>query len=269
MFEILLNILLNGLVVFGAFKKRALTFSGSLTAFMVGGILYYFGGFLSWLLLILFFLSSSVINTLKKRRAVKPHSSVNEEEKAGRSGRQVLANSLPALGCLLLYVFSSDPVYYFSMVACIAGATADTWGSEIGILSKKRPFSITTLKPMEAGLSGGISQLGLVASLGGAAFISLILFFSSHYTPVEGELTVGVLSLLILMGFFSSIIDSILGATIQEKFIGENYSLTEIKPASGESGTLSSGVLGVDNNRVNFLSGVLTAVFSITLFVII
>ena len=54
-----------------------------------------------------------------------------------------------------------------------AAANADTWSSELGILSKSPPFLITTFKPVPPGTNGAISILGLLAAIAGGATIGL------------------------------------------------------------------------------------------------
>ena len=54
-----------------------------------------------------------------------------------------------------------------------AAANADTWSSELGILSKSPPFLITTFKAVPPGTNGAVSILGLLAAIGGGATIGL------------------------------------------------------------------------------------------------
>ena len=55
----------------------------------------------------------------------------------------------------------------------VATATSDTWATEFGKLSKSKPISITTFQPIEHGLSGGITMIGLFGSILGASIIGL------------------------------------------------------------------------------------------------
>lgn len=264
MFQLIIGFLLNSSVVILAPKKKLLTLDGAITAFVIGMLFYLFGGFFSWLLLILFFLSSSIIGKVKKYYGLIDETELVVEEKKGRSAIQVIANSVPALICLVLFHFTKQTYFYLAMVGTIAGATADTWASEIGILSKKTPVSILTFKPIAAGLSGGITLLGTVASFFGASFIavSFLVFFFGKLQSIERAFLYSVI--IVLSGFISSVIDSILGILVQEKYQLENQVITEVK-GQDTSTLLYSGIKGIDNNMVNLITGLLTA-FVATIF---
>jgi uncharacterized protein (TIGR00297 family) len=74
---------------------------------------------------------------------------------------------------------------------------------------------ITTLKPTDAGVDGGVTPLGEAASMIGAAIVGL-LAAATDMTGIHGVLA-GVVG-----GFLGTNFDSFLGATLQRKGILSN-----------------------------------------------
>ncbi len=98
-------------------------------------------------------------------------------------------------------------------IASVAAVTADKFSSEIGVLDNE-PTMLMTLKKVKKGVSGGVTLLGLGASLLGALIISSSALYVSGSMALVGVLT--------LCGFFGSIVDSILGY-YEEEGIGNKY----------------------------------------------
>ena len=66
-----------------------------------------------------------------------------------------------------------------ALLAAFAGVmatvTADTWATELGVLSPRPPRLITTGRTVEPGTSGGITAYGMLASSAGALAIGVVL----------------------------------------------------------------------------------------------
>ena len=133
------------------------------------------------LLLLAFFVSSSLLSKAKTR---------NE--------RQVLANG----GVAALAALAGS---WAAFAGALAAATADTWATEIGRYSRKPPRLITTGKPVAAGTDGGMTLVGTVGGIAGAAFMAALAFL------FEPRVAVAVA----VAGVFGMLLDSLLGATVQ------------------------------------------------------
>lgn len=140
--------------------------------------------------------------------------------------------------------------------ACCNG---DTWASELGILSKGDPILITTLKRVPKGTNGGISALGTFASISGGFVLGVcywlgaIPFAVGHNAPPQWP----VIVLTTLAGLLGSIIDSLLGATLQSSYKVPKARRVVSHPTDGAHIT---GINLLSNNMVNYISALLTAV---------
>jgi uncharacterized protein (TIGR00297 family) len=113
-------------------------------------------------------------------------------------------------------------------------ATADTLASEIGSTYKGQPRMITTFEPVAPGTDGGVSPLGEAASLFGAAAIAVAAFLMG----LTGPSVESMIFLTIFMGFVGTNIDSLMGATLQQRGLLSN---TGVNFAA----TLVTGLLGM------------------------
>lgn len=233
--------------------RRWLTLSGVVGAFVMGFIVLYFGGFSAFTLFFFFFFSCSVLSKIKR--------AYNKREKKGsqRDLMQVIANGLPAV--LSIFLTRSPHFYYIAMVgygASLAEAMADTWAGTFGMMSKRDPLSIITFTRVPKGISGGVTALGFLFSAIGSsimAFLYMILinYDWHHFLIISGT------------GFVSCVVDSILGATLQEHFRNRDGELTEKEWESGVKNVRVRGIPGFDNDMVNLTSGILALSLSLFL----
>ncbi|MCF7827081.1 MAG: DUF92 domain-containing protein [Candidatus Marinimicrobia bacterium] len=231
---------------YGAFKLKSLSISGGFGAFLLGVFMFGMGGWHTMLPLIGFFVLSSILSKMADRQSKKD---IISSKGSQRDIVQVYANGgIPLIFTIAWYLsnYSIDWLYW-AFLASLASATADTWESEIGSFSKPLPINILTWKSVPKGFSGGISFLGTFGGLLGAAMIAFIAGIMG-FIQWEMELVV----LIIFAGFMGSIVDSILGASIQAKFKCEVCGkATERLSHCHEETTHISGFLWLDNDWVN------------------
>ena len=75
--------------------------------------------------------------------------------------------------CIVNY-FQPNDLLYPCFLASVAAANSDTWGTEIGKLSKSNPIDIISGKKVQHGTSGGVSLIGTAGSLFGSITIGMI-----------------------------------------------------------------------------------------------
>jgi uncharacterized protein (TIGR00297 family) len=230
-----------------AFRAGALTADGAAAAAVVGAIIFGVGGLPAALLIILFFVSSSMLTRFRAQQ--KNALQLGFSKGGRRDAGQVGANGSIAVICMLLYAWLGSSLALMGFVGALAAATADTWGTEIGVLSKKQPRSILDGTPLAPGASGGMTPLGTIASAGGAMVIGLMGIFVLRDWRA--------LPLGLIGGLSGAILDSLLGARWQAMyFCPACEKPTERHPihVCGAQTIYQRGWPWLNNDGVNFLA---------------
>lgn len=260
MFTILM-IVLN--FIFGALAwlTKRLTRNGALVAGIIGSLIWIGGGFYAWSLLGLFFVSSSFWSNYKEER--KYHLNQVHEKGSQRDAWQVLANGGICALCCLGYGVTQSPSFLIATAVSIAASTADTWASEIGVLSSKPPRSMITMRVMPTGLSGGVSTLGTVAQIIGAGLIAA---YASTYLLLFYQLPFNALrlgALIAILGVLGSLIDSLLGILLQAKYECLICHLkTEKTIHHGVQTKVIGGISWLTNDKVNLISNLMVTLLA-------
>ncbi len=227
--QLLIGFFLGALIGFLAWRARALSRSGAWAAALVGGLIFGLGGFPWAIVLLAFFISSSGLSRLFSRRK----KALDEKFSKGsqRDWGQVLANgglgALLALASALLpgKLRAWDAYIWVAYAGAMAAANADTWATELGVLSRTPPRLITTGLPVERGTSGAISLPGTLAAVAGAALVAAIAavlapqalkfvdFWNFGFAPWHRLFPFFLF--VLLGGMVGALFDSLLGATVQ------------------------------------------------------
>ena len=244
----IIPILLTPLIIAFAYKKKALTVSGIIAAVFVDILISVSLGNLGFVILLAFFVGGVVVDKIKKRNKKSRQKRKNNIEKRGdcRNYTQVLANSLVAAALAVLYFFTKEKLFVIAFCASLAEAFADTSASGIGILSG-RAFDPFRMKKCTPGISGGVSVLGLIASLVAAAIISAISLCFSFITLIDA-------AIITLSAFLGALFDSLLGSLLQVKYkCTVCDSIVEREEHCGKPTQKHSGIRIINNDIVNFL----------------
>ncbi len=229
-----------------AWRARALSGSGAVAAVGVGTAAMAAGW--DWgALLVLYFTSSSVLSRFRARE--KEARTGGRVEKSGaRDAWQVLANG--GLFAASAIAYAADPrlVWQLTGAGALAASAADTWATELGVLSPHRPRSILTFQPVDAGVSGGVTLHGFGAAFAGAAFIAGL-------TRAFGWPTSTALAAL-AGGIGGCVLDSALGAALQSRrHCPVCDAATEQRVHRCGTATVRVGGIGaLDNDGVNLLA---------------
>ncbi|MGE4583997.1 MAG: DUF92 domain-containing protein [Sphaerochaeta sp.] len=253
-------------VAVASYAAGQLTVGGSAAAFLVGLGSTWILGFGALATLLLFFIAAAFLGKLAKRIGFVDTMKIHR--KGGkRDAMQVYANGLMALVGALLYAFNPSIPFLVMFGAAVGEAASDTFAGEVGILSKTNPVSIITGRPMKPGLSGAVSALGFVAALVGALLIALCVW--GCFLPLTGK-SAAYASVIGASSFFGCLIDSVLGATVQAHYYDEaNDRLTEHPSVNGKALPLVRGIRWIDNDMVNLMSNVVSALLALSLVLII
>lgn len=204
-------IILSFLLAFGAYRLRALTLGGAAGAMLLGALVFSIGG-LTWVIpMATFFVLSSILSHIGKTRKNILKGLI--EKGSQRDLYQVYANGGVSLLMALGFFYTEHPLFYWMFLGSLAAATADTWGTEIGVFARQQPVHIITRRPVPTGTSGGVTVLGTSGVLAGAGVLTL-----SGIFPLE-QAHWQVFAIIVLSGILGALIDSVVGGTVQAQYI--------------------------------------------------
>lgn len=227
-------------------NRRALTANGAVAAVVLGTIT----GAAGWewaILLVAFFISATSFSRMDASR--KAAITAGFAEKGGeRDVLQVLANGGVFGALAILGLMSGNASWIVPAAGAIAASTSDTWATEIGTLTSGSARSILDFRKVHPGTSGGVTMRGTLAAAAGAIFISgLALLLGLPDEAIYASMAGGI---------GGSLMDSLLGATLQSKrWCGQCGSETErLTHTCGAMTTHKGGLRWLDNDGVNAIS---------------
>lgn len=258
--QILLGLGLSALIGYAGYRRRSLSRSGVLGAMFIGTTIFGLGGWAWGVLLVVFFVSSSALSHF--RESLKESLAEKFSKGSRRDLAQALANGgAGALVTIVNFVWP-HPVWWAAFVGALATVNADTWATELGVLSRRRPRLVTSGRVVEVGTSGGVTATGTLAALAGAALIGLVAAGFDIANRQSLSLSLYLLLIASLAGLLGSLFDSVLGATVQAIYFCERCGKeTERHPTHrcGNLTRLRRGWRWLDNDGVNFVSSVVGA----------
>ena len=238
-----------------AYGLKLLTRCGAMATALVGFLVFGLGGGKFLVPMLVFFGTSSLLSRIGRRR--KAAANGTTVKGATRDAGQVFANGgVAALIALLFQPFAHHwplemPRYLLLLyLAALATVNADTWSTEIGGLSGSAPRLLSNWKQVDPGTSGAVTGLGLFAALVGSLVITLTGWAVWRLNAAEFVVVAWA-------GFLGSLLDSVLGASVQALYTDPVTGRpTELPRAGDRAHALIRGVRWIDNDVVNFLASV-------------
>lgn len=227
---------------FFAVYKKWLTVNGATAALWMALLLLVTGGLKAFIAPGIFLLSGSLLSKLNN----------NDKEKNGRNAIQVFCNGIVGISCLILFAVSHQQVYLLAALVSFCISMSDSVSSELGVYLKGTTVDMLSFKKLPPGISGGISWLGSLSGLIGAAILAAAVCLAYQFSLT-------VFLWLTVSGFTGMLADSILGSTIQQKYTSASGAIIEDYETNAVK---IKGFSWCNNDMVNILSNILiTALF--------
>ncbi len=224
-------IALNTVLIAIAFllPKKLLTPAGYGNAWILGVIVW---GALGWrayaITLFYFFVGSAVT---KVGMAQKETAGIAEARGGVRGPGNVwgsaLTGALCAAGVLAVQLVYPDglglwqPLLTLGFVASLSTKLSDTSATEIGKAYGQRTFLITTLQPVPPGTEGAVSLEGTVAGVVASLALAALAW-------AVGLISLAGVGICAIAAFGATTVESLIGATIEEKFGWLTHDLVNI-----------------------------------------
>lgn len=203
--------------------------------------------------MIAFFVSSSALSRVAGGR--KRYLEADFAKGGRRDWGQVVANGGWVAASAIGYAIAGGRLWIAALVGALAAVNADTWATELGVLSTRQPRLVTTLKPVRTGVSGGVTLEGLLASLAGAGLIAAL----GAWWWADGKLWITGL----VAGLAGSLVDSLLGASLQAMYHCPVCDKATERHPQHICGTETHQVRGwswLNNDAVNFIAAGIGAI---------
>ncbi len=276
------GLILMGLIGALSYRLHFVDISGLISAFVVGFTVWYTGGPAAFVILLFYFIAAGIATKFKYK--AKARLGIAQEAKGKRSWKNVFGSgTIPMLFSIGVYLSRQlaiqgfvDPSLAFWMfggyVGAVSTTAADTLASELGVFSKSKPRLITNLRrKVPTGTIGGVSLLGEAVALLAGTFIGyiLVLFavFARPLVPISSDAQVFYLMpLAIITAFAGCNADSLIGATLQNRYVCEICGMiTDKEFHCGYETKYVGGFKRLSNFIVNFGSSGMGATFGIVL----
>lgn len=227
-----------------ALIRRALTPAATATAWVMCLVMSVVGGMTAFFTVAAVLLLTVIADRISYCRA-DPNGL--RKKRGMRDCTRVMCNLSVSFASILALGMTRKEVFMAGFSAAMAESLADSLASKIGPLSKKQPIDICRLRRTSTGLSGGVTLLGTLAELFGAALAAGVYFIGrGRIVPALAVLAAG---------FLGAVFDSVLGSIVQVKYrCPVCGAVSERQYHCDARGSIESGFAFINNDTVNLLS---------------
>lgn len=230
---------------------HSLDISGGITTLILILVMGIFGGVFETVFTCVYFIIATVVAFVTGRMYAKKIG--KKKEKHARTGRQIVAVGLVPLALVIAFYYTQNVFFQLMFCLSITEQFADSMASDIGRLTNGKNVDIIGFKPMDKGLSGGVSLLGTLVALISCFLLPLIPFLFKRIEVIP-FLVIGGLA------FVGVLIDSVLGSRLQVLYLCPTCGKKVETPMHCEAPTEKiKGFKLIDNTMVNLLTAVFTA----------
>ena len=243
-----------------AVGSKSMTSAAGVSSFILFALVGFYGeGFMPIGFIFLLFLVSTIVGIVSKKLDKNNNS---EHKKESRKAKQIIAVGLFGIISLVLYFYTEKEIFNYIFFLSFVEQFADSMASDIGRLTKRKNLNIITLKPVEKGISGGVSILGTICALLGSLILMLVPLV---FNVISFKFYIAI----VVLAFIGTVVDSILGALIQALYKCNTCGKLIENPNSccGDA-TLVKGCSLIDNTMVNYLASFITCLLGLILLVL-
>ncbi len=249
-----------------AYILKQMTLGGIVGAFCLGIVAILAFGFGGLTMYLFFVFGAGLLSHFNKNNEIYKEAKEVQEKAEKRDLLQVFANGGVGFILAVVYLVYPNPMILLMFGASVAEALSDTFSGEVGMLMQGKTFSILNGRPMKPGLSGGVSIEGTLGGLLGSLLIALM-WYPIYFSPSISSIS--YIAIVTLSGFAGSIVDSLLGLTMQANYYDkEEDRIVEKEYKNGKKLPLVKGFRIIDNEKVNFISNIFSIIL-VSLFYII
>ena len=223
-------LLVNGALARAGLYAGTVTATGALTGLVIGTVIVLGGGWGAWGVLLATFVTASVCTRIGKAR--KAAAGIAEARGGRRGPGNAIANTgLAAWACVLAIGMANPSLALLACIAALATAGSDTVASEIGKAYGRTTVQVTNLRRVPPGTTGAISLEGTAAGIASAAGLAAL----GAWWEVVPWVAVPVITLAATV---SSLVEGMLGATLEARGILNNDTVNFVNSAIGAGLTL-------------------------------